>query len=182
LDWKRRALKNISDGLMVIDQPAIEDVDGDGISEIFVAARGRDRTSGQGAALLHWKDDTYRVWWPTSKPPPYVISAQLVAVGGDDRKEIIAVLDPKGAGGYQESRDRELAIWKLTNNTWSLVDKEEVAGVNDPDLMIGFPELSSVTPNSAGADIVLTYRDRSATTCRYEKEKIACQRGTSATK
>jgi len=38
LDWKNRSLKNISDDLFLIDGPVIEDVDGDGISEIFVTA------------------------------------------------------------------------------------------------------------------------------------------------
>jgi hypothetical protein len=173
LDWKNRSLKNISDDLFLIDDPVIEDVDGDGISEIFVTARGYDRTSGQGAALLHWKAGTYRVWWPISKPP-YVIYARLVAVGGDDHQEIIAVLDTMGAEGQQESKSRELAIWKFTNHTWSLVDKKEIAGVSDPDLMSGFPELSKVTPNAEGADIVLTYRDGSITNCRYERRKILC--------
>src|SRR5579872_33331 len=40
--------------------------------------------------------------------------------------------------------------------------------------MAGFPELSKVTPNGGGDDIVLTYRDGNVLTCQYKSEKIAC--------
>src|SRR5271155_2113424 len=83
-----------------------------------------------------------------------VMYAQMFDVRGDDHKEIVAVLDPGGTETEQElslrgeSGHRELAIWKLTNRTWSLVDKKDLSGNQDLDPMIAFPELSSVTPKS----------------------------------
>lgn len=69
---------------------------------------------------------------------------------------------------------RELAVWKLAGDNWKLVSTSKVPGVEDPNLMVGFPELSRVTPNGDGVDILLTYRDGSVITCQYKSEKIAC--------
>ena len=167
LDWKKRALELISDGFFMVESPIFEDIDGDGHAEIFIVARGYDRTAAQGAALLRWKNNRFQVWWPTwATPSPYVISAQMVKIGRDDRKEIVAVLDPEG-----ESKRRELAVWKLTND-WTLVDKQEIREVQNQNSMMGLPQVSSVTPNAGGADVVLSYRD--TVTCRYAQQKIRC--------
>jgi hypothetical protein len=173
LNWKERKLEPISNDLYMIEPPAFEDVDGDGFSEIFVTARGYDRTAENGAALLRWKDGTYRVWWPTSGPPPYVISARVVDVDQSRQKEIVAVLDPE-AGYPRESTRRELGIWRLVSGNWSLVAMNEIPGVQDADWMIAYPELFSVTPNADGADIALTCHGGSLITCRYAKRKIRC--------
>jgi hypothetical protein len=173
LNWKERRLEPITDDLYMIEPPAFEDVDGDGISEIFITARGYDRTAENGAALLHWKDNTYRVWWPTSLPPPYVISAQIVYIDQNHQKGIVAVLDPE-AEYPRHSTHRELGVWKLVAGSWSVVAKNEIPGVQNPDFMIAYPELFSVTPNAEGADIALTCHDGSMVTCRYGKRKIEC--------
>ena len=169
LDWKNRALDSIADGLFMIEEPQILDLYGDGHHEIFLTARGYDRTAEQGAALLRWKDDTYRVWWPTWDSPPYVIYARLVKVDGDDRRDIVAVLDT-GEQGYKESTLRELGIWKLTDGSWSLADKTKI-----PDSQaIGSPELADIKPGAGGAEVALAYDGGTTVTCRYQDRKIAC--------
>jgi len=176
LNWKKRSLELITDDFYMLRSPVYEGVEVDGNSEIFITARGYDRTADQGAALLHWKDNTYKVWWPTWAAPPYVMSAQLVTIGKDRTESIVAVLDQKGAviDSAGPGARRALTVWVLVDNSWKLIDEKEIAGVADAGLMAAFPELSSVTPTAEGATIALTYRDGSVLTCQYAKPKITC--------
>ena len=96
----------------------LEDIDHDGTAEIVLEGRGYDRTAVNGAALLRWQKDNYRIWWPNWLSLPYVMYAQMTDVDGDGSKEIVAILDP----GKQSAR-RELGIWKLVEGEWKLVDK-----------------------------------------------------------
>jgi hypothetical protein len=93
LNWKKRELELITDDFYMIDSPDFEELDKDGKAEIFVTARGHDRTAKQGVALLRRQEDSYVLWWPKFRAP-YVMYAQLVPVAGDVRQEIMAVLDP----------------------------------------------------------------------------------------
>jgi hypothetical protein len=92
LDWKKGTLVPISDDYFLEGKTTFQDIDHDGAAEIFISARVRDRTAEQGAALLHWTGDGYRVWWPTWKAPPYVMYACLANLDHDRTKGIVAPL------------------------------------------------------------------------------------------
>jgi hypothetical protein len=170
LDLHKRSLEPISDDYFLEGIPTFEDIDHNGNAEIFVPARGRDRTATQGAAVLRWTGDTYRVWWPHWKGPPYVIHAQLAYTGGDRFKEIVAVLDP-AADVENGSPARELAVWKLIAGRWHLAAKTALA----PSDGIASPVIEDVIPESRGARILLSNGDaRSIFTCRYTDRKINC--------
>ena len=86
--------------------------------EIFLPGRGRDRTSPLGAAVLHWADEGYRVWWPNWTGLPYVIYARLNDLDVDGRKEIVAVLEPDKFDDAhyvpgKVTAKRELGVWKI---------------------------------------------------------------------
>lgn len=83
----------------------LEDIDHDGTAEIVLEGRGYDRTAVNGAALLRWQKDNYRIWWPNWLSLPYVMYAQMTDVDGDGSKEIVAILDQEnspldGSWGY----------------------------------------------------------------------------------
>ena len=173
LDWHKHRLKPISDDYFLEGDPLFKDIDHDGRDEIFIPARGRDRTATQGAALLKWTGSTYRVWWPDWGPPPYVIYAQFADVDGDKDKEIIAVLDP-GTDTADESNDRELGIWKLTASKWHLEAKTPLPSVADADSMAAFPTLDKINPEPHGIQIWFSNRDDSTFTCSYSNHRIGC--------
>ena len=75
LDLKKKSLDLITDDIVLKELPLFEDIDKDGIAEIFLRGRGQDRTSAQGAGILHWKDGAYKLLWPDWGPLPYVIYA-----------------------------------------------------------------------------------------------------------
>jgi hypothetical protein len=170
LDLHKRSLEQISDDYFLEGKPTFEDIDHDGNAEIFIPARGRDRTATQGAAILRWTGTTYRVWWPDWKKPPYVIYAQMADIGGDNVKEIIAILDTGADWGFGSSV-RELAVWELTAGKWRLVAKTGLS----PSDAIGFPRLERVIPEPHGARILLSNGGAGGTfTCRYSGRKITC--------
>ncbi|MGD0118885.1 MAG: hypothetical protein ABSD30_12525, partial [Candidatus Binatus sp.] len=171
LDLRKRSLELLSDDYFIEGTPTFEDIDHDGNAEIFVPARGRDRTAGQGAVILRWTGNTYRVWWPNWKaPPPYVIHAQLAYVGGDHLREIVAVLDP-GANVYNGSPARQLAVLRLVAGEWHLVAKTALP----PSDGIADPTIEDVIPERRGARILLSgYDSGGPFTCRYSDRKITC--------
>jgi hypothetical protein len=142
-----------------------EDMDKDGIAEIFLHGRGRDRTSAQGAGILHWKNGTYKLLWPDWGSSPYVIYAALADLDGDGEKEIIAVLDlEKG------SLKREIGVWKYKEGFLALISK---AGLPDAN-HLGEPEILKVLPLSRGVEIGLGYFDKEAHKCLFLNGEIAC--------
>lgn len=178
LDLHKRSLEQISDEYFLEGEPTVEDIDHDGNAEVFIPARGRDRTATQGAALLRWTGATYRVWWPDWNAPPYVIYARMAQVGGDRFKEIVAILDT-GAGWSAGSSARELGVWKLTAGKWRLIAK---IGLSPSDA-IGFPRLNRVIPEPHGARILLSsIHEQDSVTCRYSDSKITCSRSPRAAK
>jgi hypothetical protein len=164
LDFQKRSLTPINDGVLLQEDPIFKDVNKDGVAEIFLVGRGRDR-SGNGAGLLHWQEDTYQIWWPDWPSLPYVMYAQLVDVDNDQQQDIIAVLDPEGA-----SQLRELGVWKLTNGGWTLADKVKLPAVKPTamDSRLEDPTIVSILPTAHGAEIDLTY----GTMAMYQKKYI----------
>jgi hypothetical protein len=169
LDMHKRSLEPISDDYFLEGEPVFEDFDRDGNAEIFIPARGRDRTATQGAVLLRWTGTTYEVWWPAWKPTPYVIYARMAQVGSDHAKEIVAILDT-GTNYRGGSDARALGIWRLTAGKWHLVAKTELP----PDEAIGFPGLEGVTREPHGAKILITGGEGGSFTCHYSGRKITC--------
>jgi hypothetical protein len=185
LDWKKRALELISDDFYLHREPLIEDLNGDGLSELFITARGYDRTAKQGAALLHWKDNGYQLWWPRWTAPPYIMYAQPVTMRGSKTPVIVALIDPEARElddpcGDMESQRRELTVWQLAGDSWQMTASKEIAGVADPDLMCAFPELTSVTSSADGAASTLTYEDGSMTICQFDGRTLSCRKEKSA--
>lgn len=173
LDLIEHTLEPISDDYFLEGDPIFEEIDHDGNDEIFIPARGRDRTAAQGAALLKWTGNGYRVWWPDWKSPPYVIYAQLTRVGTDPLKEIVAVLD-SGKNAGQGSNSRELGIWKLRSGKWQRVATAPLYPVADIGWTVVLPTLDKITSQPYGAEIFLSNSDGSTLTCRYADRKLTC--------
>ncbi len=170
LDLHKRALELISDDYFLEGEPIFEDIDHDGNAEIFIPARGRDRTATQGAVLLRWTGSTYRVWWPQWKPPPYVIYAQTAYAGHDHIKEIVAILD-SGADAENGSPARTLGVWRLSAGKWRLVAKTALP----PAETMTTPTLDGIISDPHGARILLTIDDSGKSfVCRYSDRKITC--------
>jgi hypothetical protein len=173
LDLKKGSLELINSGICAQDYPMFEDLDRDGLAEIFIQGRGRDRFSIQGAGLFHWRENTYKLWWPDWTSPPYVIYANLANLHRVSEKEIVAVLEP---GNYSDDLYekgellglRELGIWKYTQNTFTLVDKVRLPNSK----RLGYPDLQ-ILPASGGNEIVLEYEDNTVR-CIYLEGKIVC--------
>jgi len=146
---------------------SFEDIDKDGTAEIFVEARGRDRTASQGAALFRWNGHGYQLWWPNWKSPPYVIYAQIVGVPADDHKEIVAVVDPHG-----ESTARRLEVWKLVNGAWTVAAKKPVPSV-DESAFTGYPKLGKIRARSREIEIPLTNTEGLASWYDYVDGRIS---------
>jgi hypothetical protein len=185
LNWKKRALELISDDYYIGGAPLIEDFDGEGHSEIFITARGYDRTAKQGAALLRWKNDGYQLWWPTWTAPPYIMYAQPVTFRDSKTPVIVAVVDPQSREiddprGDMESQRRELTVWQLAGDTWQMIASKEIDGVANPSRMCAFPELTRVTSTVDGAAITLTYEDGGVTTCQFKGRDLSCHKQISA--
>ncbi len=168
LDEKKHALEPVDEEIFIEGGVAIEDVDGDGTAEIFVKARGRDRTACQGAALYRWQDNHYELWWPTRSSGKYVIYAELADLDGDGEREIVAVVDPK-----RDSRLRELSVWKASHGTWRLLSTAKL-----PELEADYdprPELSLRTTASHRVSIELDYGEGyRPLKCRYGESAVRC--------
>ena len=143
LDPKKQSLELVSDHYDIEGEPIFEDIDHDANAEVFIPARGRDRTATQGAALLKWTGSTYRVWWPDWNLPPYVVNAQMAQVEGDRTKEIVAILDP-ASDWMKGSSSRTLGIWKLTAGTWRLNAKTALPSTD----AVASPQIAAVIPES----------------------------------
>lgn len=167
LDFQKRALKPIDDDIFIEQGVTIKDIDGDGTAEIFVKARGRDRTAAQGAALYHWRNDNYKLWWPTGSSGKYIVYAEIADLDGDGKNEIVAVVDPKG-----DSRLRELSVWKLSEGAWRLVGTAKLPEVEEADPR---PLLARIGTGAHGASIDLDYgEDYKPLVCRYRARKLSC--------
>lgn len=166
LNLKNKSLDLISGGVFLEGQPVFEDLDGDGIAEIFLPGRGRDRTSEMGGAILHWSDEGYKLWWPNWPSLPYVIYAKLVDLDKDGRKEIVAVLDPTGASPEDEfhgrTARRELGVWKVENGNPVLSSKTELPN----SAYLGEPKFAG------GKGIDLSYTR--IVKCENREDKIIC--------
>jgi len=171
LNVKKPSLELISDEIAVLGHPPLfEDVDKDGVAEIFVQGGGWNRTGTSGAAWLHWRDDTYKLWWPDWTSPPYVMQAELADVDNDQQKEIIAVLDTEGQPG-RESHLRALGVWTLNNDAFTLVDKVKLPNGEG----IGWPMISQILPTPHGTQIDLRwYKNAKTLKCIYLNGKITC--------
>ncbi len=165
LDLKKKSLDLITDDIFLEELPLFEDMDQDGIAEIFLHGRGRDRTSAQGAGILHWENGAYKLLWPDWGLSPYVIYAVLADLDGDGKKEIIAVLDPE-----KESPKREIGVWKYKGAFRTLISK---AGLPDAN-HLGEPESLKVLPLNRGVEIGLGYFDKEAYKCLFLDGEIAC--------
>jgi len=131
LDMKNKSLNLISDMVYLEDNPEFTDLDNDGISEIFLPGRGRDRTSNPGAAILHWKDDGYHILWPDWEGLPTVIYAAITDANKDGNKKIAAILEPdeinydkftEGATTFP----RELGVWQISDKKPFLISKTKI--------------------------------------------------------
>ena len=169
LDLKKKSLDLITDDIFLEELPLFEDIDKDGIAEIFLHGRGRDRTSAQGAGILHWKDGTYELLWPDWGSSPYVIYAALADLDGDGKKEIIAVIDPE-----KEGPKREVGVWKYKEGLFTLISK---AGLPDAN-HLGEPQILKVFPMSRGVEIGLGYFDKGVHKCLFLNGEIACSERT----
>ncbi len=172
LNLKTQSLDLISGPVLLEGHPEFPDLDGDGIAEIFLPGRGRDRTSRPGAAVLRWKKDGYEMWWPNWTGAPSVIYAALADMDGDKKKEIIAVLEPEEmdldthVDGETES-PREFAAWKITTGGITLLSKTKL-----PDAKhLSEPAIGSISP--AGAIIQLKYGYR--VECAFRHGEMICR-------
>jgi len=170
LNLKKKSLDLISGGVYLEGQPIFEDLDGDGMAEIYIPGRGRDRTSEAGAAILHWNGNGYDLWWPNWSSGPYVIYAKLIDLEKDGHKKIVAVLDPGDslASGAVRCARRELGIWKIEDGSPVLVSKTEL-----PESMyLGEPHFAWM-PSDGKNDINLSYTRTLG--CNYVEGKVICQ-------
>ena len=168
LDFEKRVLKPIDDDIFIEQGVVVEDVDGDGTAEIFVKARGRDRTASQGAALYHWRRDNYKIWWPTWRFSKYVVYAEIADLNGDGKKELVAVVDPK-----RDSRLRELDVWTLSDGAWTLAASAKLPQLEDE--ADPKPLLSKIESGPHGASIELDYGETyRPLRCRYHDRKLNC--------
>jgi hypothetical protein len=172
LNLKKKSLELISGPVFLEDHPEFLDLDGDGTAEIFMPGRGRDRTSQPGAAILHWRENGYEMWWPNWEGIPGVIYATLADVDGDGRKEILAVLDPEEVD-FDKCIDgktlcpRQLSVWKVTNE--GIV---ELSTTKLPDAKyLREPQFGRVPPFSSAIEL-----DYSQTIgCTLLDGKITCR-------
>ena len=172
LNLKNKSLDLISGPVFLEGHPEFVDLDGDGMAEVFLPGRGRDRTSQPGAAVLHWKDKGYEVWWPDWSGIPTVVYATLADLDNDGRKEIVAVLEPAKIDfdEYDDGKTlspRELAVWKVSKQGLSLFSRS-----NLPDAQsLSEPYFGRVPPFSSG--IELTYFKTIG--CMLKNGKMECK-------
>jgi hypothetical protein len=164
LNLKKRSLDPITDDIE--GEPIFEDIDDDGQAEIFVPARGRDRTASQGAGLFHWNGASYQLWWPQWHSPPYVVYARMQDLDEKAPNDIVAVIDPKG-----DSRLRELEVWKLSAQAWKLQSK--IALPQEPDDHLVTPYLRSVAGDARDA-IILDDGADGLLRCTYHAGSLVC--------
>ena len=171
LNLKKKSLDLISGSIFLEGNPEFVDLDGEGITEIFLPGRGRDRTSIPGAAILKWNGDGYQMWWPDWTGNPNVIYATLSDIDNDGKKEIVAVLEPElidfdldNAG--KTSGLRELATWKVTQTGLTLISKVKLPNS-------GYLSEPYFNESSTGSGIELTYSR--TVNCAMKNGKMECQ-------
>jgi hypothetical protein len=171
LNLKTKSLDLISGPIILEGHPEFLDMNGDGIAEIFLPGRGRDRTSKPGAAILRWNDQGYQMWWPNWTGTPNVIYATAVDVDGDQKKEVVAVLEPEGLdidrnGDGKTASLRELAVWKVTTEGMVLLSRS-----NLPDAkFLSEPTIGRVPPFHPHIELKYIRRVR----CAVQGNKMAC--------
>jgi len=174
LNLKKKSLELVSGPVFLEGHPEFQDIDGDGMAEIFLPGRGRDRTSEPGAAILHWKEDRYEMWWPNWEGLPRVIYAVLADLDGDGRKEIAAVLEPETEAADSDKyvdgetrTPRVLGIWKVTAENITALSKTKV-----PDgKYLSEPTFGRVPPFSSAIELNYTR----TMGCALEDGKISCR-------
>ena len=154
LNLKKKSLDLISGPVFLEGSPEFLDIDGDGMAEIFMPGRGRDRTSQPGAALLHWKSDGYEMWWPNWNGLPTVVYATLADVDRDGKKEIAAVLEPKTVDfdryvDGETTAPRELGVWKVTSSNIILLSRTRLPDAKS----LSEPTLGHVPPFSSTIEL-----------------------------
>ncbi|MHC1745495.1 MAG: FG-GAP repeat domain-containing protein [Syntrophobacteraceae bacterium] len=173
LNVKKKSLDLISDGVFIECQPVFEDLDGDGMAEIHLPGRGRDRTSQLGTAILHWNNGGYEVWWPNWPSEPYVMYARLLDLDKDGKKEIVAVLDPSVYSDEDQVdgkfSKRELGVWKVENSKPLPFSKTEIPMAK----YLAEPYFSWEPPSEEKPDISLSYTRTLG--CVQSEGKIICQ-------
>lgn len=178
LNAGKKSLDLISGSVFLDGDPEFFDTDGDGIAEVFLPGRGRDRTSRPGAAVLRWTNQGYEMWWPDWTGAPAVIYAKLADVDSDGKKEIVAVLEPEAVDFHkyvdrETAAPRELAVWKVAAEGIAVVSK-----VRLPDARwLSEPTLGRVPPFSPS--IELNYFR--TVQCTVREGGITCQEGNGGT-
>jgi hypothetical protein len=175
LDLNKKSLDLISGNVYLENQPTVEDIDGDGMAEIFLPGRGRDRTGQSSAAVLHWKDEAYQMWWPDWPSLPYVIYAELVDIDRDGIKEIVAVLEPEEFDDrkyvqLETKMSRKLGVWKLKDDVLAPIS---IIPLPDSD-HISYPTLGGIHQAVDGVTIDLEYTDSSGLTCTLTNATVSC--------
>jgi hypothetical protein len=147
LNMNKKSLDLISSPMFLEAYPKFLDLDGDGVKEIFLHGRGRDRTSNPGGAILRWKDDGYKMWWPDWTGLPTVIYASVADMDGNGKKEVVAVLEPEDSEKFTDGgtwMPRELGVWKVATEGITLVSKTKI-----PDSRyLAYPTIGRVPPFS----------------------------------
>ncbi len=171
LDMKNKSLNLISDLIYLEGYPEFIDLDSDGVSEIFLPGRGRDRTANPGAAILHWKDNGYRTCWPDWNGLPSVIYAALTDIEKDGKKEVTAILEPQEIN-YDQFVDgetsvlRELGVWQISEGKPVLISKTKV-----PDSKyMSEPNFGRLPPISSNIELIYS----KTIGCSKHGDKMQC--------
>ena len=123
LDFKRRKFVPVNREFFFTGIEFL-DFDGDGQREIFMEGRGHVRRGGLGLGVYRWNGERYGLWWPDWELDkrlwgfPYPVYGRLADVDGDDRPELVVMLDTEKHTAEKWERDdfegtRELGIWSL---------------------------------------------------------------------
>ena len=179
LNLKKKSLDLVSNGVLLVDNPIVADFDGDGMAEVFLPGRGYDRTARPGAAVLHWREDSYKIIWPDWPGVPNIIDATLADLFMDGKKEVVAVLEPeKNDDNSILTGSRQLGIWRFENKSLVPLTSADLKKVKDPrESDIGLPSILRISPSKGEGHIILSYDhdgDCKITDCHYGAERIIC--------
>lgn len=134
----------------------VEDLDHDGVCELILdGGRSWYREPPAHKGIYKWDGRTYRLWWPTEKRDGYVLYSEVQDLDGDGTKDIVAVLDTKGAQGH-ESPFRALVVYRLQQGRYRKVVQCPLP--QEPQ-NFGAPLLVAVLPLRDGALIMLERAD-----------------------
>jgi hypothetical protein len=97
---------------------SVEDLDHDGICELIL--EGHNLRAPAVKAIYKWDGKIYRLWWMPEKRDGHLLDATLCDLDGDGTKEIVALLDLKGAA-YNSTPFRALSIYRLEHGRYHKV-------------------------------------------------------------